>query len=55
MSIAFVPLNLITAIAPMPGAVAKATIVSFQLLIFSRIHKGNFLQFISQAKKILPD
>ena len=49
MSIAFAPLKRITAIAPIPGAVAKATIVSFQLLIFSRIRKGNFLQFISQA------
>ena len=33
------PLNLITAIAPKPGAVAKATIVSFHVLKFSRIEQ----------------
>jgi hypothetical protein len=30
MAMAFSPLNLITPIAPMPGGVASATIVSFQ-------------------------
>ena len=35
--IAFLPLNLITPMAPIPGGVANATIVSFHVLKFSRI------------------
>ena len=39
----FGPLSLITAIAPNPGGEASATIVSFQVLKFSRIENKDKL------------